>query len=174
MSFTTSALIVTWVALLLMGLVVSGLVRQVHALSAGMVRRPESVGPRPGAPAPELDRLAPRLPAVLLFLDPTCRTCTDVLDEAAAMASTGQHEMGGALSVHALYPGTVPDGAVRPLISVHGDQQRLFAAYDAIVTPFAVVVDGAGRVASAGPLGSRSALGEVLDRADLAQLGGNS
>jgi hypothetical protein len=49
MTFQTSALILSWVAILLLALVVSGLIRQVHALAAG----PRRVGPRPGAPAAE-------------------------------------------------------------------------------------------------------------------------
>ena len=46
MSFQTSALILSWIAILLLALVVSGLVRQVHALSNGTVGRPA-----PGIPS---------------------------------------------------------------------------------------------------------------------------
>lgn len=154
MSFMTSALIVTWIALLLLAFVVSGLVRQVHALSAGTTHRPRAVGPRAGGPAPGLEPLATELPAMLLFLSPGCRTCGDVLDEAAASA-TG-------MSLHALYPGPVPDRPVPPRVTVHGGQDRLFATYDAVATPFAVVVGADGRVARSGPVGSRAALGDLL------------
>lgn len=156
MSFQTSALIVTWVALLLLALVVSGLVRQVHQLSAG-TRRARQAGPRPGSPAPHLDAIAPALPALLLFLDANCRTCADVLDEAGTVAG------GRGLPVHALYAGPVPGGlpASGPTI-VHARQQRLFTAYDAIATPYAVLVGADGRIDRAGPVGSRSALGDLL------------
>jgi len=43
-SFETSALVVTWVALLLLAFVVAGLVRQVHALSSGAGARPARTG----------------------------------------------------------------------------------------------------------------------------------
>ncbi|MBM0256965.1 hypothetical protein [Micromonospora sp. 4G55] len=79
MSFQTSALILSWIAILLLALVVSGLVRQVHALSTGTVGRPGSVGLRPGSPAPRFRDLAPPSPAtlVLLFLDPAARPATN-------------------------------------------------------------------------------------------------
>ncbi|HWM01533.1 MAG TPA: hypothetical protein VNP92_04275 [Actinophytocola sp.] len=151
MSFQTSALIVTWVALLLLALVVSGLVRQVHALSAGPARPRDRVGPRPGSPAPDLDRLGARPPAVLLFLSSSCHTCTEVLDETVAV---------GGLSVHALYAGPAPEQP--PGVVAHGDQDRLFATYDAVALPFAALVDGDGRIAAAGPVGSRAAIRELL------------
>lgn len=153
MSFQTSALIVTWVALLLLALVVAGLVRQVHALSSGTVARRDPVGPRAGTVAPHLDRLDAHPPAVLLFLTPTCHTCTDVLDEAASVA-------GANLPVHAIYEGPAPeapDGVV-----AHGRQGGLFATYDAVAVPFAVVVGEDGRITSAAPVGSRATVRELL------------
>ena len=155
MSFQTSALIVTWVALLLMALVMSGLVRQVHALSSGAARRPERLGLRPGSPAPAADRLGLRPPAVLLFLSDDCRTCAEVLDEAGRLPRNG-------VAVHALYPGPAPAGTGN--VAVHGGQAELFERYDAIATPFGVVVDRAGRVARSEPLGSRTALHNLLER----------
>ena len=80
MTFQTSALLLSWAAILLLALVVSGLIRQVHALAAG----PRRVGPRPGAAAPGLAGTAPTArPLLLLFLSADCRTCTEALDEAA-------------------------------------------------------------------------------------------
>jgi hypothetical protein len=153
MSFQTSALIVTWAALLLLALVVSGLVRQVHALSSGAPAG--RVGLAPGSPAPAVERLGVRPPAVLLFLSEECRTCADVLDHAARSKRNG-------VSLHALYAGQVPAAASGLPLPVHGDQAELFATYDAIATPFAVVIDDAGRVARSEPLGSRDALRRLL------------
>jgi hypothetical protein len=165
-SFQTSALIVTWVALLLLALVVSGLVRQVHALSSGDARRAERLGLRPGSPAPNVDLLEIRPPAVLLFLSEDCHTCAGVLDEAGRVGGDGPE-------LHALYAGGVPpDSDVRP-IAVHGWQAELFERYDAIVTPFAVVVGRDGRVVRSEPLGSPQALLGLLSRLD-GQVGGRS
>jgi len=167
MSFQTSALIVTWTALLLLALVVSGLVRQVHTLSAGGVRRQDRLGPRPGSPVPELGRLDVRPPAVLLFLSEECRTCAAVLDEAGRLAAPDEPEL------HAVYAGAVPAGPRPPAVAVHGWQADLFERYDAVVTPFAVVVGRDGRVARSEPVGSPVALRELLNRgAD--QRGGRS
>ncbi|MEU4770845.1 hypothetical protein [Micromonospora sp. NPDC023644] len=163
MSFQTSALILSWIAILLLAFTVSGLVRQVHALSSGAVqRRPESVGLRPGAPAPGFARLAPPTPAVplvLLFLEPDCGTCTEVLAEASDHVRPG-------LEFRVLYREDPPARAAELPITVLGGQAELFERYDALATPFATVVDQAGRVLRAEPLGSRAALHRLLDEVD--------
>lgn len=164
MSFQTSALILSWIAILLLALVVSGLVRQVHALSSGAVRhRPESVGLRPGSPAPGLARLGPvppAVPLVLLFLDAECGTCAEVLAEASARADAARVEF------RALYRGDAPEHPTGLPFPALGGQAELFERYDALVTPFATVVDPAGRVRRAEPLGSRAALRHLLDGID--------
>ncbi|SCL73384.1 hypothetical protein [Micromonospora peucetia] len=164
MSFQTSALILSWIAILLLALTVSGLVRQVHALSSGAVqRRPESVGLRPGAPAPGFARLAPVAPAVplvLLFLEPDCGTCTEVLAEA------NDHVDRPGLEFRVLYRDAPSERAAGLPITVLGGQAELFERYDALATPFATVVDQAGRVLRAEPLGSRAALRRLLDEID--------
>ncbi|MCP9978484.1 MauE/DoxX family redox-associated membrane protein [Actinomadura madurae] len=81
MTFQTSALLLSWVAILLLALVVAGLVRQVHALGQGASPRP-GPGPAPGTRAPAFERLGPGL---LLFLDRDCGVCTDVLAAAGAL-----------------------------------------------------------------------------------------
>jgi hypothetical protein len=161
MTFQTSALILSWPAILLLALVVSGLVRQVHALASGATRRPPPIGLPAGAPAPGLGRLAPDrpTPVVLLFLSVDCRTCGEVLDEAVRNA------VGNGLVIHALYAGPAPSATPGPPVAVHGEQADLFERYDAIVTPFAVVVDQGGRVIQSAPLGSATALRTLLERA---------
>lgn len=163
MSFQTSALIVTWAALLLLALVVSGLVRQVHQLSSGQVRRTDRLGPRPGSQAPGLAHLGVRAPAVLLFLSEDCHTCAGVLEEAAQLGYTGQ--------VAGLYGGAVPAAAGASGVPVHGGQAELFERYDAVVTPFAVVVGRDGRIERSEPIGSPAALRALLNRLE-DQVGG--
>ncbi|WP_405110261.1 hypothetical protein OG559_30105 [Micromonospora sp. NBC_01405] len=164
MSFQTSALILSWIAILLLALTVSGLVRQVHALSSGTVqRRRESVGLRPGAAAPGFARLAPvapEVPLVLLFLEPDCGTCTEVLAEA-----NGHVDRPG-LEFRVLYRDAPSAQAAGLPITVLGGQAELFERYDVLATPFATVVDRAGRVLRAEPLGSRAALRRLLDEID--------
>ncbi|MFI5488496.1 hypothetical protein [Micromonospora echinaurantiaca] len=162
MSFQTSALILSWIAILLLALVVSGLVRQVHALTSGTAGRPGSVGLRPGAPAPGFRDLAPPSPAtlVLLFLDSGCATCEQLLDEVAERAPRGD------VALRVLYRNAAPAGAADVPVTVLGEQAELFDRYDAIATPFAVVVDATGRVRRSEPVGSRSALRHLLDGVD--------
>lgn len=160
MSFQTSALILSWIAILLLALVVSGLVRQVHALSAGTASRSGSIGLRPGSPAPRFRDLAPPSPAtlVLLFLDSGCATCDHLLDEATEQAG----RTGAVLRV--LYRATVPPHAADLPMTVMGDRADLFDRYDAIATPFAVVIDETGHIRRSEPVGSRVALRHLLDQ----------
>ena len=162
MSFQTSALILSWIAILLLALVVSGLVRQVHALSAGAVGRPGSVGLRPGSPAPRFRDLAPPSPAtlVLLFLDSGCATCDHLLDEA-----NEQIQQTDAV-FRVLYRQTVPPHAADLPMTVLGEQADLFDRYDAIATPFAVVIDATGHIRRSEPVGSRVALRHLLEQVD--------
>ncbi|MGS2616139.1 hypothetical protein ACVCAH_16695 [Micromonospora sp. LZ34] len=170
MSFQTSALILSWIAILLLALVVSGLVRQVHALSNGGAARPGSVGLRPGSPAPRFRDLAPPSPAtlVLLFLDHGCATCDQLLDEAAEQARRAD------LVIRVLYRHTVPPHAADLPMTVLDEQADLFDRYDAIATPFAVVVDDTGRIRRSEPVGSRVALRQLLDQVDAPPGGGTA
>lgn len=162
MSFQTSALILSWIAILLLALVVSGLVRQVHALSNGTVPRPESVGLRPGSPAPRFHDLAPPSPTtlVLLFLDHGCATCDQLLDEAAEQVQRTDAVL------RVLYRDTVPQQVADLPMTVLGEQADMFDRYDAIATPFVVVIDVAGRIRRSEPVGSRLALRHLLDQVD--------
>lgn len=161
MSFTTSALILSWVAILLLALVVARLVQQVHELQQGSARQPRRVGLVTGEPAPGIDALDPRAGAamLLLFLSTGCRTCREVLTEVTQNSQPG-------LEIRVLYAGEAPAGSVEVggvTITAYGEQAALFEQYDAVATPFAVVVDETGRVARSEPLGSRDAARRLLE-----------
>ncbi|MEV4677849.1 MULTISPECIES: hypothetical protein [Actinomadura] len=147
MSFQNSALLLSWVAILLLALVVAGLVRQVHALGQGAPSA--GLGPAPGTAAPAFDRLGPGL---LLFLDRDCGVCTDVLAAAGALDRP----------LHAIFAGPPPDPGPPPGATVlTGEQDGLFADYRVPATPFAVLVGADGRVRAAEPVGSPEALREL-------------
>lgn len=153
MSFQTSALIVTWAALLLLAFVVAGLVRQVHALTAGTGgARPVPAGLRPGDRA-DLGHLGATAPAVLLFLRSTCHTCTEAVTETVDV-------VGERLAVVALYETSAAE--VPPGVVAHADHGHLFATYGALATPFAVLVGEDGRITAAAPVGSRAAVRQLL------------
>lgn len=152
MDFMTSALIVSWLAILVLALVVSGLIRQVHQLSKSMSVSPTRVGLQPGAAAPGARDLIGAGGGVLLFVSPGCRSCVEALDEAATWhADTGGEIL--AVSATAVLDTTVPAVPDRP---------DLFERYDAIATPFAVVIDADGTVVRSEPVGSRAAVRDVL------------
>lgn len=155
MDFTTSALLLSWVAIALLALVVSGLVRQVHQLSrGGVVRSAGRLGVAPGSAAPHADELlAADRETLLLFLSAECRTCAEVL--AAAGRLDGPH------AVRAVYAGDAPP-ATEAGVPVTENRPDLFTAYDAIATPFAVLVGTTGRVVRSEPLGSADALGDLV------------
>lgn len=186
MSFQASALLLSWVAILLLALVVSGLVRQVSALTAGSAGGPgRGIGPAAGTPAPDFRRLAPPSPGplVLLFAGTDCRTCQALVAEAAGIVeaitgagattadAAGKAEAAGSaaeagVAVRVLYPAAVPATAptwpAGALVGVHGDAADLFGSYRVPATPFAVLVDRGGRVRRSVPLGSVDALRALL------------
>jgi len=158
MSFQTSALLLSWVAILLLALVVSGLVRQVHGLTAGAGPAARGIGLPAGTPAPDFDLLAPPSPGplVLLFAGTDCRTCAALLPSAVAMAGPG-------VTLRVLYPDAVPAGAPS---AARGGAADLFRSYGVIATPFGVLVDATGRVRGCVPVGSVDALRRLLGTAD--------
>lgn len=163
MDFVTSALLASWIAIALLAFVVAGLIRQVHQLSrAGTDGRgapPQRAGIEPGRPAPGIGELTgDGGEAVLLFLSDTCHTCEKVLSAARDWAERNE----GGPAVRAVYaePAVTATDSVIPVLAGRAD---LFEAYDAVATPYAVIVDTAGRVARSEPVGSPSALLELLE-----------
>jgi hypothetical protein len=148
MSFEMTAVLLSWVAILLLSLIVAGLLRQVHALGQG--QRPTALGLTAGSAAPAFDRFGPGL---LLFLSADCGACPEVLAAAESLTeSTGE-------PVHALFADTA---LTSERVSVHPDEHALFDAYKIPATPFAVVVGESGRVTVSEPVGSPGALRELL------------
>lgn len=170
MDFTTSAVIVSWAAIALLALVVSGLIRQVHQLSRTQPHRPGRVGIAPGAAAPGLDAvrsdaagldglLTRGRAGLLLFLDADCRTCGEVLAEAGAWTV---RQGAAAPAVFGLYAGAGPEADEGP-VPVREHRPELFTAYDIPATPYAVAIDPEGRIARSEPLGSPTDLLRLLD-----------
>lgn len=160
MDFVTSALILSWLAIVLLALVVARLVRQVHELQQGGARQPRRLGLATGEVAPGLDALdpTPGTAMLLLFLSTGCRTCREVLAEALQNTQAG-------LEIRVLYAGEAPAGSIEAggrTITAYGGQAAMFERYDAIATPFAVLVDETGRVARSEPLGSAGAARRLL------------
>ena len=146
MSFETTALLMTWVALVLLALVVAGLVRQVHLLTRGP--RTRDLGLRAGTPAPALDlvRAEPGQATLLLFLSEDCPVCHDVFQETLGLD--------GAPATRAIFAEEAIGGDPPVNVTVLSHQAELFTAYQVPATPYGVIIGADGRVRTAEPVGS--------------------
>jgi hypothetical protein len=146
MSFDTTALLVTWVALVLLALVIAGLVRQVHHLTQGP--RTRDLGLRTGTPAPALDLVLaePGQATLLLFLSEDCQVCHDIFQEALGLD--------GAPATRAIFAQEAIGADPPPNMTVLSRQAELFTAYQVPATPYGVIIGADGRVRTAEPVGS--------------------
>lgn len=93
MSFTTAALLLTWVGLLALTLACAGLLRMVQDLK----RRTDGPGPTSARSVTGLAlpsdgpaaALRPEGGGLVLFVSPSCAACADVLDELVEMRAKG-------------------------------------------------------------------------------------
>jgi hypothetical protein len=162
MDFQTSALILAWAAILLLALAMSGLLRQVHALSTGRGPR-QAAGPPVGSPAPPLgpgDQERPDLATVALFVDTSCDVCTQSLRVAEELAATGA----GQVRFLAVFPADA-DGFRQQRVEVIEHAQEAFEQYRIPLTPFGVVIGGDGRVERTSALGSEALVRQLVDDA---------
>lgn len=171
MSFETTALLVTWVALVLLALVVSGLVRQVHQLTQGP--RTREPGLPAGSPAPGLDRLVaePGQATLLLFLSEDCPACQDVFQEALGLT--------GGPATRAIFAEETAAAEPPANMRILSGQGDLFTAYQVPATPYGVIVGADGRVRTAEPVGSIRGLHALVTEAggrvhDDAELNGSA
>lgn len=137
MSFTTSALLVSWAAILLLAFALAGVLARVHRLEqalAGPAALPTPVGGP--LPLPGVDHG----PVLVLFVDDGCASCTQ------AAADVAHLEARGVARIH--WRAEEPDA---------------FAALDVTATPHAVVADADLRVVASLPVGSPARLAEAVE-----------
>lgn len=137
MSFTASALLVSWVAIALLGFALAGVLARVHRLEralGGEEAVPVSIGRRLALPGLDAG------PALALFVDPGCASC-----DRAAATMAGDH---------------------RARVVRRDDDPEAFAVLDVRATPFAVVADADLRIVTALPVGSPTRLAEAIATLD--------
>jgi hypothetical protein len=159
MGVETSLLLLAWIAILLLAFGLSGLLRQVRALST-QVRGPEArLGPEVGtfAPRSEALGLVPGNPALLIFVQDVCPTCDAVLERLTAI----QGDDAGDLSIMAVFRGST-NGFGSTRVKTVANQDELFDQFHIPVTPFGVLLDRDGRIAEARPLGSLALFEQLL------------
>ena len=140
MSFTASALLVSWAAILLLAFALAGVLARVHRLEqalAGPTALPAPVGgplPLPGVE---------RGPVLLLFVDDGCASCEQAAADVAELEDRG---------------------AAR--ILWRADEPDAFAALEVTATPHAVVADTDLRVVASLAVGSPARLADAVEVLD--------
>ena len=158
MSFQTSALLVTWIAIAILAFALSGLLRQLHLIRVALdPQRRVTLGPARGIEAPPIDGvgLSGRTwPTVVLFMDSDCPACSAIQGELESVVFDG-------LEFVAVFAGEA-DGRFPDGIEIVARNPEAFRKFNISFTPFAVAVDGDGRVAATQPLGSVRSLHEFV------------
>lgn len=162
MTLQTSALILAWAAIALLGLALSGLLRQIRLLQLQQARpdrRPDfHAGPVIGTAAPELRTGATWAKrTVLLFVDHGCTSCERLFPIVESLAEPSDH-----VDFKIIFPGS-PNGFQTSRAEVLADQEAAFGAFNIPATPYGIVVNSQGVVVAASPLGSEAALREFLN-----------
>ncbi|MGH3676452.1 MAG: hypothetical protein ACRDU5_12080 [Mycobacterium sp.] len=169
MSFEATAFILTWTVLALLGLALSGVVRQLHLLQQRIPSR-LNPGPRIGAPFPDHHGASARRnrPSVLLFASASCPPCRDVIPVFTELSTS---------ETWAVFVLVAPDGDgfgnstlsdeqddAGNRVEIWKNQQELLSTLRINALPYGVLVDRDGRIAGAAPCGSDAALrGFVTD-----------
>lgn len=146
MSFTTAALIVTWLAIVLLAFGYAGLLAQVGELRRAVGDGSGQASQRPGGPVAglalpasgALGRIRPAGGGVIAFVSPGCPACSDVLADLASGPSVG--------SVTVVSTGDcaeVPDALGATCLPDSGD---LLRKLQVPATPYLLAVDAAGTI----------------------------
>lgn len=150
MSFETSALLLAWLAILLLGLAMSGILRQLNALTTGSAQGRLQIGPVAGSAAPLIDGILEEWvrPSILLFIDANCSSCAQVLPEFERLAAAGE----GRDFIALFRAGS--NGFANRFVRVLQNQSSAFAHFRVPATPFGVAVGSTGKILGAAPVGS--------------------
>jgi hypothetical protein len=135
MTALIAAVILAWLAIILLAFAMAGILKQMHALAVGPDRS-VPLGPRIGIQAPlrEELQLQPAASAILLFTSPTCDTCNALI----ANLPVDLIPAGWQLNVISRESVDIPrDGRVNPI----PDAAKAFDAYAIRSTPYAVSID---------------------------------
>lgn len=164
MSFLASAVLLSWLAILLLAFAMAGLLRQVRILT-------EERTPASTVVSPLVGTTVDSLPAgvtlgrsgsisLTLFASSECSVCKSRLRELQDAAKTLPRDV----HVEAVF---ADDGfeLSEPLL-VRRQQRELFSHLRIPVTPYVVVLSPAGRIAHAVAVGSDSSFREVVERVE--------
>lgn len=157
MSFESSALLLAWVAIVLLAFAMAGLLRQIQAVAVPASRLP-GLGPPVGTLVPAILPQAGSWswPRLLLFVDPDCTSCAALLPHVESLA---RRPDGPAITI-------LVSGDVATFRSDHSTVllrcDEDFERFAVTVTPLGVLVGDDGRLVASAPLGSPAALQELI------------
>jgi len=147
MTTTTAALVLAWIAIILLTLATAGLLRRVEQLSSRSTLQAEPGEPVIGLQLPMSKYLSDleggQAQVLLLFVSPSCMTCQAAIDAIVAAGPAG-HRIGVVLREADAAPMHLPDGWV-PLTSAAG----LFHILRIPATPYLVRLDADGTIIDA-------------------------
>lgn len=158
MSIEVSAIVLAWIAIILLGFAMSGLLRQVRFLTHQAGKRVERF-PLVGEHVAPVDSRSWSAPTVLVFARGDCEVCERRLAEVDALAQSESEVR--FVAIFADYP----NGFTGSRIDVVRNDEAAFSRFKVPVVPFGVVVGSGGLVVDAGPLGSTEAVERLLARA---------
>lgn len=158
MDFEASALVLAWVAIILLAFAMSGLTRQLHALSGRSIGLESRLGPTPGDVAPPLDGAHLGWPhsSILLFADVMCPSCNTVLPVFRSLADKHLE-----IDFTAVFPNDA-DGFESGRVRILHGQADAFESFHIPVKPFAVAIAPGGVITDSRPIGNARAMREFV------------
>ena len=153
MTFTAAALIAAWLAILILALGLAGVLHQLRAVAAG-ASSSGAIGPAVGGVAPAIDGTALAGPALILFADPDCPSCDEVVP---AFGRTTVSAAGGIRKL-LVYRDAAPPSDHAPEVDTLAVEKADFDRWNVPVTPFLTAVNAHGTVVAAAPVGSAPVL----------------
>lgn len=155
MSFMATALLLAWVAIVLLALAVAGLMRQVHLLLTERSVEGTAVSAPPGPRLLPADLMAVGAERIVLFASTTCVACSEVMPVMAEY-STRAGTSCTVITAAARHP-QWPDE-----LTYRENAADLFEQFGVTATPHALRIVGSEVVDSA-PVGSVEALRRLID-----------
>lgn len=157
MNSMETALVLAWVAILLLAFGFSGVLRQVRELQGGASHNPETVGPPPGLDISRLDRPIHirGKESILLFAEASCDSCRKVMPALKELAS--QTEIPFVIVLAGKREFDPPSN-----VQILENRMDAFESLHIPATPFAMHVNADGKIRSGSLIGSPEGLNNFV------------
>lgn len=166
MDFHNAALALSWLAILVLAMGMSGLLRQIEMIKARGVTPGSGVGLRPGNRAPSVPETNGK-PSLLVFAEGQCDSCSSLLPELQTLAVA----LEGDIDIVLLMRGPAAEIDLPPNVQVSFNPQA-FRDFRVSLVPAAVGVSRDGIVISAEPVGNPARFRSFVSSFQTVALGG--